>query len=257
MNVHEPADWLQVFWRDGFVVLPGLCEPQCLRSMKDRIAADLESGRGPVEYEAEVGYPGAPATLEVPGGRTVRRLRDALGRDPVFREWACCRALLDPVRSLLGSHSVRVVRAHHNCIMTKQPEYSSATAWHQDIRYWSFQRPDLINVWTALGHESQDNGGMRLIPGSHRLIMDDAVFDRQRFFRDDRPSNQALIEQSVQADLAPGDVLLFHAALLHSAGRNRCGEQKLSVVFSYRRHDNLPLPGSRSAECADLDPESA
>ena len=43
--------------------------------------------------------------------------------------------------------------AHHNCVMTKHPDFGTATGWHRDIRYWSYTRPDLISVWLALDME--------------------------------------------------------------------------------------------------------
>ena len=243
------------FQRDGFLLVRDLCPHDLLARMRRRAERDLAAARAPVEYEADLDYPGAPVGRDAPGGGTVRRLLDALGRDSAFGQWACSTALIDRVRELLGVDAVRVVRAHHNCIMTKHPDYSSATGWHQDIRYWSFQRPELINAWTALDVESRDNGGMCLIPGSHQATFDARAFDAQRFFRPDHPANRAWIERAVQVDLGPGDVLFFHAAALHAAGRNFTARRKRSVVFSYRPADNSPLPGTRSASATDLDPE--
>ena len=235
-------------------MFPGLCPDDILAALREAAERDLAVSAPPVELEAEVGYPGAPAGPEAPGGRTVRRLKDALGRDPVFFRWATCPELLGQVRTLLGEEDVRLVRAHHNCIMTKHPRFSSATGWHQDTRYWSFATGELVNTWTALGKESQNNGGMRLIPGSHHMALEAARFDAARFFRDDIPDNRALIDSAVQVDLDPGDVLFFHAGMLHAAGTNQTTERKLSVVFSYRPAANLPLPGSRSAMWEDVDP---
>ena len=248
------------------MLVRGLCPAEQVHEMRRHVLDDLAAAVGPVEYEAEVGYEGAPASLDMPGGRTVRRLLDALGRHTVYRQWALSEALTDVVRSLLdslngpgSSHDdaeaarLMVVRAHHNCIMTKQPSYSSTTGWHQDTRYWSFSRPDLINAWTALGVESVDNGGMRLIPGSHRKPFAAECFDEQRFFRTDVPGNQRWLEKAVQMDMRPGDVLFFHAGLLHSAGRNLTDERKLSLVLSYRSSSNTPIVGSRSAAREDLD----
>ena len=254
------------FAEHGFLLVRGLCSAERVAEMRQRTLDDLAASVGPVEYEAEVGYEGAPASLDMPGGRTVRRLLDALGRHPVYRQWALSQALTDVVRPLLNSLNdpgsshddavaarLMVVRAHHNCVMTKQPSYSSATGWHQDTRYWSFSRPDLVNAWTALGVESADNGGMRLIPGSHRKPFAAECFDEQRFFRTDLPANQRWLDQAVQMDMRPGDVLFFHAGLLHSAGRNLTEERKLSLVLSYRNSDNAPIAGSRSAARQDLD----
>jgi len=243
-----------VFERDGFVVARALCPSRCLQRMRLSVERDLAAGVAPVEYEADVAYPGAPADRDAPGGKTVRRLLDALGRDPVFAGWACGEAVTAWARGLLRAGDIRIVRAHHNCIMTKHPDYSSATGWHQDIRYWSFDRPQLVNAWTALDTEACDNGGMQLIPGSHRAVFDSRAFDSNRFFRSELPANRRWIDSAIQVALQPGDVLFFHAALLHAAGRNLTDRRKRAVVFSYRPESNRPLPGTRSAGAEDLVP---
>ena len=141
---------------------------------------------------------------------------------------------------------------HHNCMMTKHPGYSSATLWHQDIRYWLFDQPDLVSVWLALGDETQDNGGMKLIPGSHSQHIDRGRFDGALFLRQDLPENQALIETAVSAELSRGDVLFFHSRTLHAAGRNNTDQVKASVVFTYHDVNNQPLAGTRSAAYPDI-----
>lgn len=260
MNESHPADITvakALFKRDGFFVARALCAPARLQRMRDCVEQDLAAMAAPLEYEADVCYPGAPADRAAPGGRTVRRLLDALSRNSCFADWACSRSLTAWASALLGADDIRVVRAHHNCIMTKHPDYSSATGWHQDIRYWSFGRPELVNAWTALDGESCDNGGMRLIPASHRAVFDSRSFDSDRFFRRDFRANKPWIDSAVQVDLQPGDVLFFHAALLHAAGRNLTSRRKRAVVFSYRSERNRPIPGTRSAACADLNPGSS
>lgn len=244
------------FERDGFAIVRSLCPGETVAAMRAAVERDLAGPVGPLEFEADVAYPGAPARRDQPGGDTVRRLLDALGRSAVFARWACSEAVTGFVRDVLEATDIRVVRAHHNCIMTKEPEYSSATGWHQDLRYWSYQRPELVNAWTALDTEAPDNGGMRLIPGSHRAAFPDDAFDADRFFREDLTNNRHWIERAVQADLAPGDVLFFHAGVLHAAGANRTSACKRAVVFSYRDATNAPIAGTRSAAKADLDPDS-
>src|SRR5688572_29787998 len=134
------------FLADGYLVVPGLADEGTRARILARAQADLAAGAAPLEYEAQLHYPGAPASLEAPGGRTVRRLLQASARDPVFREWGASPVIASRLRQLLGPR-VAMAQAHHNCVMTKQPHYSSVTGWHQDIRYWSFERPELISVW--------------------------------------------------------------------------------------------------------------
>lgn len=250
----SPSDRDQ-FDTNGFLVARGLCPDATVVAMRRAAEAALAGRVAPFELEREVGYPGAPCTEAAPGGDTIRRLLDALARDPAFADWACAPAVVAAMRAVLRTASIRVVRAHHNCIMTKLPAFSSSTGWHQDLRYWNFERPELINAWTALGVEAEGNGGMRVIPGSHRQRFDADCFDEERFFRTDLAANEHWLDRAVQVDLQPGDVLFFHAGLLHAAGANRTDRRKLSVVFSYRAADNRPRPGTRSALRDDLDPE--
>lgn len=96
--------------------------------------------------------------------------------------------------------------------MTKHPYYGSETGWHRDIRYWSFERPDLISVWLALGNESEENGGLWIVPGSQALDFDSARFDDAQFFRENAESNRALLKRRIPVTLKQGNVLFFTAA---------------------------------------------
>ncbi|HEY4540788.1 MAG TPA: phytanoyl-CoA dioxygenase family protein, partial [Noviherbaspirillum sp.] len=119
-------------------------------------------------------------------------------------------------------------------------------------RYWSFTQPDLVTAWLALGRETAANGGLLVIPGSHRLRLQAGQLDALDFLRPDVPENQALFAQGQAVELEQGDVLLFHSGLFHSAGRNASAAVKCSVAFAYRARSNVPLPGSRSEQGGDV-----
>lgn len=239
------------FARDGFLVRRGLADPDEVRTLRELALAHLDPVIGPAEFEADVHYPGAPASRDAIGGQTPRRLLSALARDRLFRDWARGPAVAGTVRDLLGGEA-RLAQGHHNCVMTKFPGYSSATLWHQDIRYWSFDAPELVSVWLALGRESVANGALKVIPGSHRLELDRGRFDAELFLRPELPENAALIDTAVSVELAPGDVLFFDARTFHAAGRNETDAVKLSLVFTYHRDENRPIPGTRSANYPSL-----
>ena len=132
--------------------------------------------------------------------------------------------------------------------MTKSPGHSSKTMWHQDIRYWSYDRPELISVWLALGEERVGNGALWVIPGSHRLRLDRGRLDRDLFLRPELPENADLLNNARLLELEPGDALFFHCRLFHAAGRNESDRIKLSAVFTYHAGDNRPIPGTRSSQ---------
>ena len=239
------------FRRDGYCILRGFATPQRRERMLAVVHDHLARHVPPIEYEGELNYPGAPESLDEPGGRTARRLKAAQSRDWVFTEWVSRPALTGRLRQLLGGPIVMPL-AHHNCVMSKQPRFSSDTGWHQDIRYWSFARPELVNVWLALGPERRENGCLRVIPGSHTMTFDRSRFDEQLFLRPDLPENAALIGQAIDVELDAGDVLFFHARTLHAATRNYAQATKFSAVFTFRAVDNPPQSGSRSAAMPEL-----
>lgn len=246
------SDEVEQFREQGYLIIRGLIPEDVRQTMLAVTRADLADEVAPVEFEAEVHYPGSPLSLTAEGGRTVRRLKQAYSRHPIFGEWMCSAPLAGRLQQLFEGRRVVMPLAHHNCVMTKQPRFSSDTLWHQDIRYWSYQRPELISVWLALGHESPENGCLWVIPGSHRMLFRPDQFDAALFFRTDLAENQALIETRLPVELQPGDVLFFHSLTFHAASKNFTNQPKFSAVFTFRPADNPPRPGSRSAEAAEL-----
>ncbi len=244
-------DEVETFRRDGYFVVRELIPPACIDAMKRVTQRDLAAHQGDIEYEADLSYPGAPESLDAEGGRTARRLRQAISRDPVFAKLVKEPFLVNRLQQLLGPHIVMPL-IHHNCIMTKQPRFSSDTGWHQDTRYWNFTTGDLVNIWIALGEETLHNGCLRVLPGTHlepaqRDRLDDALF-----LRTDLEQNQALLARAVPVELKAGDVLFFHARCFHAATRNYSTESKQSVVFTFRSLENRPIPGTRSAQWPEL-----
>jgi phytanoyl-CoA hydroxylase len=245
------ASELAQFERDGYVIVRALAGRAAVNRMATLAREYLAAQAGPVEYEADVNYPRAPTSRDAPGGRTVRRLLQAYARDAVFRDWATASIVGDRMKQLLGPR-VELSQSHHNCIMTKDPSYSSITSWHQDIRYWAFERPELVSVWLALGMERRENGCLLLLPGSHAMDFAAARLDDAKFLRPDHEQNRTLLHTQLAAELDAGDVLFFHCRLFHAAGHNQTAATKYSVVFAYHAAGNRPLAGTRSAALPDI-----
>jgi phytanoyl-CoA hydroxylase len=239
------------FYSNGYLVVPQLIPVDYIETMKQITQRDLLAHQGEIEYEADVQYPGSPPSLHAAGGKTARRLRQAISRDPVFMRLILEPFLLNRIKQLLGPHIVMPLQ-HHNCIMTKQPQFSSDTGWHQDTRYWSFQSGELINIWIALGSENSHNGCLQLLPGTHRETAAADRLDQALFLRTDLAENQTLLKTAQTAELQAGDALFFHARCFHAATRNFSSETKRSVVFTFRPLTNPPLPGSKSAQWPEL-----
>lgn len=239
------------FERDGYLLLRQFAPLNIVERMKEVALKDVANMREPLEYEADVKYPGSPESLDAEGGKTVRRLRQALSRDPIFQQWVCWPPLVKLLQKLLGT-PVSCPLAHHNCVMTKHPDFSSDTGWHRDLRFWNFTQPELISVWVAMGEEHLENGCLQVMPGTHRMQFSKDRLDDRDFLDPNCPENKSLFENIVTAELQPGDVLLFHAQTFHAATRNHTKKTKHSPVFTFHGPENSPVTGTRSAEFPEL-----
>ncbi|MEM7256483.1 MAG: phytanoyl-CoA dioxygenase family protein, partial [Pseudomonadota bacterium] len=230
---------LQEFQTSGYLIERGLADAKTVAAMNAIIADTVNPALAPVEYEADVHYPGSPVSKNAPGGQTPRRLLNAYARDVVFRDWARSTGVVQRLEQMLNCQRVMVSQNHHNCIMTKHPGFSSVTSWHQDMRYWSFDEAELVSVWLALGDETPDNGGLLLIPGSHMLELPRGRLDAALFLRTDIEENQQLIEQAIPAELSAGDTLFFHCRTFHAASQNDTDALKRSLVYTYHTPPHL------------------
>lgn len=235
------------FIRDGYIVLPDVLSPYEISLLRDVTHHQLEQRNAPFELETEVHYPGSPESENALGGETIRRLLQAYDRDQAYKKRASNSEILAAIKLLLQTKELFLTPNHHNCVMTKQPAYSSQTNWHRDTRYWFFNNKYLLNAWYALGDEQADNGGMLILPGSHRWDVNTDALDEAQFLKEDHPGNQARLSLAQSVDLNAGDCLLFSAHCFHAAGANKMADTKLSLVFTYHGEKTHSLSDTKSS----------
>ena len=236
----------QQFKIDGYLKLPRLIGADEISALRQAVEDDLAQRVEPFELETDVQYPGAPDTIDAPGGATIRRLKSAYARGPQFSRIATLPHVVNAVQQILETNQVWLNPNHHNCIMTKHPEFSSATLWHRDTRYWHFSDKYLINSWIALGEESEANGAMMILPGSHRWEVTEDALDADQFLITDHPDAVDRVATARVVTLNAGDVLLFSAHCFHAAGQNHTDVTKLSMVFTYHGETTQPIEGTVS-----------
>lgn len=229
---------LNEFNKNGFLVLRNFAPQTLCEEILHKAKQHLEAKQLPIESEQEY-------LQQEDSSVTVRRLRQVYKREAVFQEWMTYDEIRPILKQVLNDTPVLTL-AHHNSIMTKMPQISSRTFWHQDVRYWNFETSDLVSVWLALDDEYLENGLLEFIPGSHKIQLEKEQFDEMSNFLDEHPKNKALIEQKVHTNLHKGDVVLFHCKTLHHAGKNTTNKPKISFVYTVKALHNNPLKNTRS-----------
>lgn len=234
------------FIQNGYLVLKQVAEPNFVEAIRHETYQQLTQRIEPFELEATVQYPGAPSSEEDNGGKTIRRLRQAYDRHELYKQWAANPYIVECIKQILQCDDLYLNRNHHNSVMTKNPKYSSQTNWHRDTRYWNFDNKYLVNSWLAMGPERGENGGLLVLPGSHRWDDGSFVIDEQQFLIEDHPANQSRLSLSQNVELEAGDCLLFSAHCFHAAAQNKTDSVKLSLVYTYHSRNTRALVGTNS-----------
>ncbi len=250
---------LQSFEEQGFLLLPGFANLELCDTIKDIAKAHLKHMVPPIETEFEYVGKSKEERERISDGKAqeiekrivVRRLRQVYQRDIVFKQWMENEEIR-PLLTQLLKEGPSITLAHHNSIMTKMPHSSTATAWHQDFRYWNFETDNLLSVWLALASEHDKNGVLEFIPGSHKMDFDASQFDEKEYFSLASEKNRALIATKVSFDLEKGDVLLFHCKLLHRANKNVTDDPKISFVYTVKGINNHAIEETRSTEYPEI-----
>jgi len=227
---------LKEFNENGFLLLPSFAKESTCDEILKLAKEELEKREEPIETEGEYN--------DNKNG-TIRRLRQVYDRNIVFQKWMTNKEIRPILKQILGETPVLTL-AHHNSIMTKMPNESTESGWHQDKRYWHFENDNLFSVWLALGDETKENGVLEFIPHSHKMQFNENQFDEKIFFRKDLEENKKLIDTKVSFNLKKGDVVLFHSSTLHRADKNKTDKPKISFVYTVRAKSNLPLKNTRS-----------
>ena len=212
---------------DGYLVVPGLFDPEEIELVYRIARAAREMDTAPGRKDAE-------------GGVSRLRLRNEL-YDDIYSACVRCRRVSDTMETLLGDE---VYHWHHK-MMLKEPRVGGAWEWHQDYGYWYANNyclwPDLASCAIAVDRASRENGCLQLIKGSHRcgriehgMTGEQTGADLERV--------KALLERLplVYAELGPGDALFFHANTLHRSDQNRSEHPRWTLICCYNTRHNDP-----------------
>jgi len=208
---NQPLTAAQVtqYQEDGYVVVENLIDPKGARQWKEALHARL------IEEDK----------INEPSGV---RVWMADGMDPITQEQVTSAKISAVLQQLIGPHieflSVKAV--------FKNGATAFPSPWHQDWFYW--QGAPKLSIWIALDDATPENGCLRLVPGSHREHFTPRKIDDGRGFGL-RITDEDIGERPiVTAPIAQGSAIFFHDLALHSSCPNLNGQDRWSVIPTYR-----------------------
>jgi hypothetical protein len=207
-----PAQKMQ-YDTDGFVVVRGLFSPDEATSLSDHY----------LDLRMKGSYPGDSAGVDFGSVDPLKRYPRMIHMhrwDRVSLDW-----FIDPrIASALTRLMEREPFAVQTMLYFKPPK-ARGQALHQDQFYLRVQPGTCIAAWMALDPTSEENGCLRVVPGSQSWpLLCTTTADLSESFTDVTvPIPQGTEVRSVEMD--PGDVLFFNGQVVHGSGPNRSADR--------------------------------
>jgi ectoine hydroxylase-related dioxygenase (phytanoyl-CoA dioxygenase family) len=214
------------FQEDGVVFIEGALDARAVALMEEAFAWSLA-------------HPG-PAAKSVLAGAPGEFYQDHANPEsfPAYRALLCDTCITDLVADVLASEHLWLM---YEQIWLKDGE-KRRTPWHQDLGYIPLEGDHVVTLWTNLDPVPKEDS-LELIPGSHRgplynptafnandvsaSMFDDGLWPRLPDIENER-SKWPIVSWAMQ----PGDVLIFHQAMLHGGAGTRGGRRRsLSLRF--------------------------
>ena len=195
----------------GWTIVRRLITPAEAAARIDHYMAVRASGPKPGDYGGDPQNPGDPLNA-------FPRLINQHQWDALSQTW--CN---DPRLSAVAAAAIGQGAVLHQSMLYYKPPGARGQALHQDANYIAID--PLVGVWVALDRADQGNGGMVMVPGSHRLGLQPVVrADATDSFT---PAGVAVPagHQKVPIDLDPGDAVVFTGQVIHGSPPNRSADR--------------------------------
>ena len=115
----------------------------------------------------------------------------------------------------------------------KEPNNSKFIPWHQDINYWPMEPAINATAWMSLGYSLQENGCLRIIPGTHRQLVEHIPTGNSASeFQNAIAKDKIDIASAIDLEMSPGQMAFFNEATFHGSEINSSNIPR--VAFSVR-----------------------
>lgn len=177
---------------------------------------------------------------------------------PEYRQavWRGLRPMLEPkLLPLFVDHEACTA-----ALMIKFPDEGSGFIAHQDWSLVDEDRFRSVNVWIPLVDAHRDNGGLRVLAGSHRMLH--AVRCSPAPPASYQPPGwQVSLTDLRLLDVRAGQAVIFDHAILHGSEPNRSGDPRRAVTLAFKPvaaqlyHWYLPAPDAEVLEQYAIAPD--
>ena len=228
------------FREQGFVTAPGAVTATQLDALREDFARWVELSR---EHDAPFGemLDGRPRFDVEPGhsreAPALRRVASPTELSGNYLAVLTDSPMLEMIAQLIGPD----LRFHHSKLNSKLPGTATRVEWHQDFTFDPHTNDDMVTALVFLDEVTDDNGPLKVVPGSHRgpLL---SLRQQGRFTGAvDAATAVALERDAVPATGPAGAACLMHVRTAHASSPNRSSRARTLFIAGIAAADALPL----------------
>ncbi len=141
----------------------------------------------------------------------------------------------------------------------KDPFTSSTVGWHQDAYYWPMHPHNSVTVWLAFDDVDEENGGMKVIPGSHLhgVIKHRRSQQTNSVLTLELESGTFSESDAIQFKLKAGQISLHDDRCVHSSPANLSSRRRAGLTIRYSgtnvKNDLSVNPNFKAYLCRGVD----
>ena len=229
-------------YRDrGYLAVPGVlsaAEVAELQRVTDELVDASRNVAAHTEvYDLEPGHSAAEPR--------VRRIKSPDRQHEVYARTLRHPAILDIVEQLIGPG----VRYQSTKLNLKAAGYGSPVEWHQDWAFYPHTNDDILAVGVCIDAMSEANGGLLVVPGSHRGPLYDHHQDG--WFVGAITGAEVDTEHVAQLEIPAGGISLHHVRTVHGSVPNRSPRPRRLLLLELCAVDAWPLLNMPGLEAFD------
>ena len=137
--------------------------------------------------------------------------------------------ILDAVESIIGKN----ILICGTTLFIKNPHEKGFVSFHQDATYIGLEPLNWVTAWLAITDANEENGCMRMWPGSHKdnIKHHKQKYDKGNLLTRGQTIENVPLDKTTPLVLKAGQMSLHHPTIVHGSGLNKSNDRRIGFVI--------------------------
>lgn len=164
---------------------------------------------------------------------------------PWLTELARNKNILDAVESVIGSD----ILLFGASMFSKRGPDKRFVSWHQDAAYYGLDPHEEVTCWVGLTDADEENGCMRVMPGSHlgKDAEHEETYDPQNLLGRGQTIRGVDEGKAAFMPVKAGQFSMHHERTWHASSPNPSTRRRVGIAFFYMPTHTRSVVGRRTA----------